>query len=90
MDPFAGGMKIYFIVINVITFLLFGADKLKAKRGRWRIKEATLLTFCAAFGSIGGLAGMHIFHHKVRKPLFFIGVPAIMIIQAVIIFFFCH
>ncbi|MBQ4482356.1 MAG: DUF1294 domain-containing protein [Lachnospiraceae bacterium] len=78
-------MKTYFIVINIITFLLFGADKLKAIRGRWRIKEATLLIFCMAFGSIGGLAGMHIFHHKTKKPLFCIGVPAIIIIQAVIL-----
>ena len=43
----------YLIVINVVTFLLYGIDKWKAKKGSWRISEATLLILAAIGGSIG-------------------------------------
>lgn len=68
-------------VISAVTFLICGWDKLSAKRGAWRVPEAVLLLLSAAGGSLGMLIGMHLFHHKTRKPKFFIGVPVIMIIQ---------
>ena len=46
------------IVINIITFLVYGIDKWKAKQGCWRISEATLLTLAVIGGSIGALLGM--------------------------------
>ena len=76
---------IYIIVISAITFLCFGIDKWKAKNQRWRIKESTLIGLCIIGGSIGGLLGMHIFHHKTKKPLFFIGIPLILAVQIAII-----
>ncbi len=76
---------IYITIISAITLLCFGIDKWKAKNQRWRIKEATLISLCIIGGSIGGLAGMHIFHHKTKKPLFFIGIPLILIVQIAII-----
>ena len=54
----------YLIVINVVTFLVYGIDKWKAKKGSWRISEATLLILAAIGGSIGALLGMKIWHHK--------------------------
>ncbi len=72
---------IYLVLISVVTFSCFGIDKWKAAKHKWRIKEATLILLCCIGGSIGGLAGMYLFHHKTRKPLFFIGVPVILIIQ---------
>ena len=54
----------YLIVINVVTFLVYGIDKWKAKQGSWRISEATLLILAAIGGSIGALLGMKIWHHK--------------------------
>ena len=50
-------------------------------KGRWRIPEKTLLLFAAAGGSPGALAGMFVFHHKIRKPLFYLGVPLILLLQ---------
>ena len=34
---------IYLLVINVVTFIVYGIDKYKAKHDKWRIPEATLL-----------------------------------------------
>ena len=54
----------YLLAVNIVTFLLYGIDKYKAKKGKWRISEATLLTMAAIGGSIGAWAGMRLWHHK--------------------------
>ena len=54
----------YLIVINVVTFLVYGIDKWKAKKGSWRISEATLLILAVIGGSIGAMLGMKVWHHK--------------------------
>ena len=74
---------IYVCVINVIAFLMYGLDKVKAKRRQWRIPESTLLGVAVIGGSIGAFLGMQIFRHKTKKPKFYIGVPAIFILQAI-------
>lgn len=73
---------IYLIIINIITFITYGIDKAKARKGAWRIPEKTLIGLAVAGGSIGALAGMSFFHHKTRKPLFKIGIPVILLIEA--------
>ena len=60
-------------------------DKQKAKKGKWRIQEKTLLTLVVLGGGIGGIAGMYVFRHKTQKPRFFIGFPLIMIMQILIV-----
>ena len=60
------------------------ADKLKAKKKKWRIPEATLMTVAAVGGSIGSLAGMYTFRHKTRHPKFTIGIPVILAPQIVL------
>lgn len=77
---------IYLCVINAIAFFLYGLDKQKAKRHRWRIPEATLLGVAAFGGSIGAFLGMQIFHHKTKKAKFYVGVPLIFVLQLVGIF----
>ena len=72
---------IYLLIINIVTFLSMGIDKYKAKKGKWRIQEKTLLTLVVLGGGIGGIAGMYVFRHKTQKPRFFIGFPLIMIMQ---------
>ena len=72
---------IYLLAVNVMTFLLFGLDKHKAKRGKWRISEATLLTMAVIGGSIGAWSGMRIWHHKTLHKKFKFGIPTILILQ---------
>lgn len=74
---------IYLCVINAIAFLLYGLDKQKAKRHKWRIPEATLLGVAFLGGSIGAFLGMQVFHHKTRKAKFYIRVPLIFFLQVI-------
>ncbi len=73
-------------LLSVVTFILFGLDKRRAVKHRWRISERTLL-FSSFFGGIGGLLGMLVFHHKTRKWKFRILVPLCAFINALIIAF---
>ena len=75
---------LYLIIINVITFVIFGVDKYKAIRQEWRIRESTLLGLALIGGSIGGWLAMYIFHHKTKKVKFFVGIPVILVIQIVV------
>lgn len=74
----------YLIAMNVIAFFVYGLDKLAAKMEKWRISEKVLLGLAVLGGAIGALLGMYCFHHKTRKVKFFIGVPLILIVQAVL------
>ena len=79
---------IYLIAINVITFLVYGIDKWKAKRSKWRIPETTLLGLAVIGGSIGAWLGMKVWHHKTMHKKFKFGLPVIIIIQLLIIGYF--
>ena len=75
----------YLLAVNSLTFLLYGIDKYKAKKGRWRISEATLLTMAAIGGSIGAWAGMRTRHHKTMHKKFKYGIPVIIIMQIALV-----
>ena len=75
----------YLIVINIVTWIAFGLDKWKAKTGKWRIPERTLLLLALIGGSLGALAGMIMFRHKTRKAKFFISVPVMFVVHCVIV-----
>ncbi len=79
---------IYLIGINVLTFLIYGMDKWKAKRDKWRIPEDTLIWLAVAGGSVGALLGMHLFRHKTRHRKFLIGIPVILLVQVGLLSFF--
>ena len=79
---------IYFLVINVLGFFAMGIDKWKAKRGSWRIPENTLFMFTVLGGGIGTIVGMYIFRHKTRKKYFTVGMPAILILEIILIVYF--
>ena len=81
----ANALLYYLIVINIVTFLVYGIDKWKAKQGSWRISEATLLILAVIGGSIGALLGMKIWHHKTMHKKFKYGLPLILIIQIILI-----
>jgi uncharacterized membrane protein YsdA (DUF1294 family) len=72
---------ITFLVLNLITFFVYGIDKWKAKKGKWRISEATLLILAAVGGSIGAWCGVKVWHHKTLHKKFRYGIPAIIILQ---------
>ena len=71
----------YLLAVNIATVLLYGIDKYKAKKSKWRISEATLLTMAAIDGSIGAWAGMRLWHHKTMHKMFKYGIPVIIILQ---------
>ncbi len=73
---------IYYLVgINIITFLVFGLDKWKAKTNQWRIPESTLMGLALIGGSIGAWSGMRTWHHKTQHAKFKYGIPAILFLQ---------
>ena len=94
---------IYLTIINVVTFFMYGVDKWKAKRSKWRIPEATLLLLAVLGGSIGAWLGMKVWHHKtlhkggtrdvdniVGGYQFRYGVPIIIIVQLALIGYFLY
>ena len=80
---------IYLVAINVVTFFMYGIDKWKAKRSKWRISEATLLGMAVIGGSIGAWLGMRVWHHKTMHKKFQFGIPLIIVAQiALMIWYF--
>ena len=77
----------YLLVVNIATFLLYGIDKYKAKKGRWRISEATLLLMAVIGGSIGAWGGMRLWHHKTMHKKFKYGIPIIIILQVCLVLY---
>lgn len=84
-----GLLACWLVIINLVTFLVFGVDKWKAKRKEKkdavrRVPEKNLLLLAAAGGSIGALLGMKVFHHKTLHKAFRFGVPLILALQIII------
>lgn len=75
----------YFVLVNLTAFALMGIDKRKAVKGAFRIPEATLFIVAIIGGSIGAIAGMYTFRHKTRHFKFVYGMPAILIIQILLV-----
>lgn len=70
------------IGVNVITFVVYGIDKLKAKKGKCRVPETTLLLLAIVGGSVGAWCGVKVWHHKTMYAKFKYGIPLIMAMQA--------
>lgn len=79
-------VKFYLITINIISFVIMGTDKALAKRNSRRIPERVLFAVSLLGGSAGTLAGMYFFHHKTKHVSFVIGIPAILLLQTIILF----
>lgn len=80
-------LYIWLIIINIITFAVFGIDKKKAIDGKFRISESALFLLSILGGSLGGFIAMHTFHHKTKKWYFKFGIPLILISQVLLIIF---
>ena len=81
MEP----LVVYLLLVNALSCILMLADKEKAKKNHWRIPELTLLAVAVLGGSFGALAGMRLFRHKTKKPLFALGLPILFACQAVLL-----
>ncbi len=79
------GFIIVYLLVNLAVFAIYGLDKKKAINGEWRTPERNLIA-AAVMGTPGALLGMIVFRHKIRKPKFYIGVPLILVIEAVAAF----
>lgn len=76
-----GIIIVYLTIINIAAFAAFGIDKAKAKRGKWRTPEKTLIGMAVLGGSVGALIGMGIWHHKTKHKKFTVGIPIILLLQ---------
>lgn len=76
---------IYLVIINIITFFLYGVDKWKAQRSHWRVPESVLLGMAAIGGSVGAWLGMCAWRHKTQHAKFRYGVPIILIAQVALL-----
>jgi uncharacterized membrane protein YsdA (DUF1294 family) len=82
----ANALLYYLIVINILTFAVYGIDKWKARQGSWRISEATLLMLAVIGGTIGALLGMQVWRHKTMHLKFKYGLPLILLAQIALIY----
>lgn len=73
----------YLLGINAVALIVYGIDKYKAQKAKWRISEATLLTLAVVGGSVGAWLGIKVWHHKTMHKKFKYGVPLILFLQIV-------
>ena len=71
----------YLIIINILAFILFGIDKMKAEKNQWRVSESTFIILGFLGASMRILIGMVIFKHKLSKKKFYIGIPLMLILN---------
>ena len=81
MNTLHSYLTYYLLAINAVAFIMYGIDKYKAKKAKWRISEATLLMLAVLGGSIGAWMGMKVWHHKTIHKKFKYGIPAILLMQ---------
>ena len=81
MPPLHWALAGYLALVNLIAFVVYGADKRRAKKERRRVPEKTLFLLALIGGSVGAWAGMYTFRHKTRHWYFVWGIPAILVIQ---------
>ena len=78
-------LLIYLIIINIITFAMYGVDKRKAIRHKWRVPESTLIMAAWIGGAVGAVLGMAVFHHKTLKWKFRVSVPTALVVWAILV-----
>lgn len=74
-------LVVYLLAVNLLLFGLMGVDKYKAKHDRRRVRESTLFVCAVIGGSVGGILGMRMFHHKTLHTAFRLGFPAVLAVQ---------
>lgn len=77
----------YFFLISFLTAIITAIDKYKAQKGKWRIPEATLFILALLGGSVSEYITMRLIRHKTLHKRFMIGLPTIIILQLVLLFY---
>ena len=77
-------LLIFIFIANFIAFIMYGIDKRRAIKDKWRIPEKRLLLAALFGGAPGALWGMILFHHKTKKAKFFLTVPVLFVLQVVL------
>ena len=75
------------LTLNLLTFIIYGIDKFKAKKAKWRIPESTLLLLAVFGGSIGAWLGLQVWRHKTQHKKFYIGIPLIISGQIILLIY---
>ncbi len=78
-------LLVYYLIINIASFVAFGWDKKQARNRAWRIPEKTLLLLALLGGAAGALVGMYSFRHKTKHNKFKWGVPIILSLQIILL-----
>jgi len=73
----------YLIIINIVAFIIYGIDKKKAENYKYRIPESRLILVAVLGGVYGAGLGMLVFHHKTRKPKFYITIPLLLVLNLI-------
>jgi len=76
---------VYLLIVNIVAIVVYGVDKLKAKKNKWRISENTLLLIALVGGSIGAYLAMKLWRHKTNHKKFKYGIPLIIVFQLVVL-----
>ncbi len=76
---------LYAAIVNLVSFIVMGIDKRKARKRAFRIPEATLFVLAIIGCSLGSIIGMHLFRHKTRHWYFLYGMPVILALQIILI-----
>ena len=87
VDFLIKGFMYYFAIINIYAFIVMGYDKIKAKLKRYRVTERFIMTLAFIGESFGVLLAMLVFRHKIRTKKFFIGVPVIIALHLILVFY---
>ena len=81
---------LYFMIINLVGFVMMCVDKQLAIHHKNRVPEKALFLIAIIGGSLGGILGMYAFRHKTKHVSFVMGMPVILIIQLVLVYFVIH
>lgn len=87
MNTYILGLVIYFFIINLFAIFLMKYDKVKAINNQFRISEKTLFLIALILGGIGIYIGMYLFRHKTKHVKFTVGIPLIIILNILTIYY---
>lgn len=79
-------LAVWLVIINFISVIVCIADKSRAKRGKWRVRERTLWALTILGGGAGMYLTMRLIRHKTLHKSFMLGIPLIVIMQIIAVF----